>query len=113
MIGNSDDEANSPHKVLLTKRQVASVCKAFSNHTLTDIKLTETQLSKMIQFGGFFGRLLGALLKIGLSFMKNVIQPLAKSVLIPAAVSAAVSAADAGIHKNIRIWSQYNLNNFK
>ena len=33
MIGNSDDEANFPHKLLLTNRQVANVCKAFANHT--------------------------------------------------------------------------------
>ena len=32
MIGNSDDEANFPHKLLLTNRQVANVCKAFANH---------------------------------------------------------------------------------
>ena len=32
--------------------------------------------------GGFIGRLLGLLLKTGLPLMKNVIKPLAKSVLI-------------------------------
>ena len=31
--------------------------------------------------------------------MKNVIKPLAKSVLIPLGLTAAASAADAGIHK--------------
>ena len=39
MIGNSDDEANFPHKLLLTNRPVANLCKAFANHTSTDIKL--------------------------------------------------------------------------
>ena len=39
MIGNSDDEANFPHKLLLTNRQVANICKAFANRTSTDIKL--------------------------------------------------------------------------
>ena len=68
----------------------------------------------MIQLEGFLGRLLGPLLKTGLPLMKSVIQPLPKSVLIPLGLTAAASAADAGIHKkNIRIWSQYNLNNFK
>ena len=38
MIGNSDDEANFPHKLLLTNRQVANLRKAFANHTSTDIK---------------------------------------------------------------------------
>ena len=60
-----------------------------------------TQSSKMIQSGGFLGRLLGPLLKTGLPLIKNVIKPLAKSVLIPLGLTAAASAADAGIHKKI------------
>ena len=55
----------------------------------------------MIQSGGFLGRLLGPLLKTGLPLMKNVIKPLAKSVLIPLGLTAAASAADVGIHKKI------------
>ena len=51
--------------------------------------------------GGFLGRLLGPLLKKGLPLMKNVIKPLAKSVLIPLSLTAAASAADARIHKKI------------
>ena len=101
MIGNSDDETNFPHKLLLTNRQVANLRKAFSNHTSTDIKLSKTQLSKMIQLGGFRRRLLGPLLKTGLSLMKSIIQPLAKSVLIPLRLTTAASEADAGIHKII------------
>ena len=54
----------------------------------------------MIQANNF-GRLLGPLLKTGLPLMKNVIKPLAKSVLIPLGLTAAASAADAGIHKKI------------
>ena len=38
MVGNSDDEAHFPHKLLLTNRQVANIRKAFANHTLIDIK---------------------------------------------------------------------------
>ena len=53
----------------------------------------------MIQSGGFLGKLLGPLLKKGLPLIKNVITPLAKSVLIPLGLTAA--AADAGIHKKI------------
>ena len=52
MIGNSDDEANFLHKLLLTNRQIANLCKAFANHTTTDIKLSKAQLTK-IQKGGF------------------------------------------------------------
>ena len=55
----------------------------------------------MIQLGGFLGRLLGPLLKTGLPLMKNVIKPLAKSVLIPLGLTAAALAADAGIHKKL------------
>ena len=55
----------------------------------------------MIQSGAFLGRLLGPLLKTGLPLIKNVIKPLAESVLIPLGLTAAASAADAGIHKKV------------
>ena len=55
----------------------------------------------MIQSGGFLKRLLGSLLKPGLPLMENINNPLAKSVLIPLGLTAAASAADAGIHKKI------------
>ena len=55
----------------------------------------------MIQSGGFPSRLLGPLLKTGLPLIKNVIKPLAKSVLIPLVLTAAASAADAGINEKI------------
>ena len=99
MIG--DNEINFPQKLLLTNRQVSNLRKAFANYLSTNIKLSKTQLSKMIQSGGFLGRLLGPLLNAGLPLMKNVIKPLAKSVLIPLGLTAAASAADAGIHKKI------------
>ena len=53
----------------------------------------------MIQSGVFLGRLLGPLLKTGLSIMKNEIKPLAQGVLIPLRLTAAALTADAGIHK--------------
>ena len=59
MIGESNDEANFPHELLLTDRQVSSIRKAFSNNSSVDIKFSKTQLSKMIQSGGFLGKLLG------------------------------------------------------
>ena len=94
-----DDETNFPHKLLLTNRQVPNLSKAFANKSSIDIKLSATQLSKMIQSGGFLGRLLGPLLKTGLLLIKNAIKPLAKSVLIPLGLTAEASVADAGIHK--------------
>ena len=99
MIGNSDDEANFPHKLLLTNRLVANLRKAFDNYLSTGIRLSKAQLSKMIQLGGFLGRLFGPLPKTGLPLMKSAIQPLAKSVLIPLGLTVAASAADAWIHK--------------
>ena len=102
MIGNSNDETNFPHKLLSTNRQVANLRKAFANNSSVNIKLSKTQLSKMIQSGGFLGGLLGSLLKIGLPLMKNVIKPLPKRVVIPLGLTAAAAAAaDAGIHKKI------------
>ena len=53
----------------------------------------------MKQLGGFLSRLLGPLLKTGLPLMKNVLKPLAKSVLFPLELTIAVSATDAGIQK--------------
>ena len=101
MIGNSNDSTNFPHELLLTNRQVANLRKAFANHTSSDIKLSKTQLSKMIQSGGFLGRFLGSLLRLGLPLMKSVIKPLTKSVFILLGIAAAAAAADAGIHKKI------------
>ena len=99
MIG--DNEANFPRQLLLTNTQVSNLRKAFANNSSANVKLSKTQLSKMIQSGGFLGRLLGPLLKTGLPLISNVIKLLAKSVLIPFGLTAAASAADAGIHKQI------------
>ena len=96
-----DNEINFRNKLLLTNRQVSYLRKAFANHLSADIKLSKTQLSRMIQSGRFLGRWLGPLLKTGLPLIENVIKPLAKSVLIPLVFNTAASAADAGIRKNI------------
>ena len=99
IVGNSDGETNFPHKLLLTNRQVVNLHKSSSNYLSTNIKLSKTRLSTMAQSEGSLGRLLGPLLKTGLPLIKSVIKPLAKSVLIPLGLTAAVSAVDAGIHK--------------
>ena len=105
MIGNSNNKINFPYELLLTNRQIVNLRKAFANNSSTDMKLSKTQLSKMIQSGGFIGGLLGPLLKAGLLLIKHVIKSLAKSVLIPLGLTAASSAADAVIRqKNLRIW---------
>ena len=61
MVGNN--ETNFAHELLLTERKVANIRKSFANNSSIDIKLSKTQLSKMIQLGGFHSRLLGPLLK--------------------------------------------------
>ena len=94
MIGNSDDEANFPHKLLLTNRQVANLRKAFANHTPTDIKLSKKQLAKMRK--GEPLRFLAPLLKSGLPLLKPVIKPLGMLD-----ITAAASATDAAINKKI------------
>ena len=101
MIGDSNDNGNFPHELLLTDRQVSSIRKVFANNSSADINFSKTQLSKMIQSGGFLGKLLGPLLKTGLPLIKNILPPLAKSVLIPLGLTAAASAADVGIHKKV------------
>ena len=95
-IGN-----NLPHELLLTTRQKTKTRNAFNNNASTNIKLSKAQINKIIQSGGFLGKLLGPLLKTRLPLIKNIIKPLAKSVLIPLRLSAAASAADAGTHKKI------------
>ena len=97
MIG--DGETNFPHNLLLTKRQVPNLCKVFTEKSSTDVKLSKTQISKIIQPGEFLDKLLGPLLKTGLPLMKNLIKPLAESVLIPLVLTASASAADVGMHK--------------
>ena len=101
MIGDSNDKSNFPHELLLTNRQVSSIRKAFADKSSVNIKFSKAQLSRMIQSGGFLGKLLGPLLKTGLPLIKSVIKPSAKSVLIRLGLTAAASAADAGIHKKI------------
>ena len=82
MVGSSGDETNLAHKLLLTNRQVANFSKAFENYLSTDIKLSKTQLSEMMQSGAFLSGLLGPLLNTRLPLMKNFLQPPAKSFLL-------------------------------
>ena len=78
-----------------------------ANNLSVITKLSKTQISKITQWSQLLARLLGPLQKTGLTLIKNLFQTLAKSVLIPLGLTAA--AADAGIHKNFRVW--YNSTN--
>ena len=59
---------NLPHEILLTTRQKTKVRHALNNNISTDLKLSKTQISKMIQSGGFLrsllSRIAGTLMKI-------------------------------------------------
>ena len=92
---------NLAHELLVTTRQKTKIRNAFNNNTSADINFSKAQINKIIQCGGFLDKLLGPLLKTRLPLIKNVVKPLAKSALIPLGLTAATSAADAGIHKKI------------
>ena len=64
---------DSPHELLLTTRQNTKLRNAINNILSTDIKLSKAQLKKLAQSGGFLGRLLSPLFKVGLPLMKSVI----------------------------------------
>ena len=93
MVSNSNDNTDFPHELLLTNRQVANIRKAFAKNTS----------------GGFLGNLLG---KLAGPLIK-VAMPLAKKVLAPLGISAAMSVIDGSIKKKAAWFRNNNLNNFK
>ena len=44
VVGDSNDENNFPHKLLLTNTQVLKLRKTFANGSSANIKLSKTQL---------------------------------------------------------------------
>ena len=91
---NKDED---PHEFLLTTRQNAKLRNALNNNSATDIKLSKIQIKKIIQSGGFLGKLLS---KLAGPLMKAAL-PLAKNVLAPLGLTAAMSAIDGSIEKKI------------
>ena len=85
---------NLPDESLLTTRQTTKLKNAIENNMSTDIKLPKAQISKIIQSGGFLGKLIGPLLKTELSLSKSVTKPLGLLGL-----TAASSAINAGVQK--------------
>ena len=71
VVGDSSDENDFPHKLLLTNTQVSKLCKVFANGSSANIKLSKTQLHKTGQSGGFVGRLLEPLLKNWIAFNRK------------------------------------------
>ena len=97
-LGNKNfNKEDHPHELLLTTRQSAKLRNAINNNLATDIKLSKAQIKKIIQSGGFLGKLLsklaGPLMKVAL--------PLAKNVLAPLGLTAVMSAIDGSIEKEI------------
>ena len=86
-----------PHELLLTTRQNTKLRNALNNNSATDMKLSKPQMKKIIQSGGFLGKLLiklaGPLMKVAL--------PLAKNILAPLGLTAAMSAIGGSIQKKI------------
>ena len=82
-----------PHELLLTTRQNTELRNAINNNLSTDIKFSKAQLKKLIQSGGFLGKLLsklaGPLMKVAMALTKNVLAPLG--------LTAAMSPIDGSI----------------
>ena len=104
------EEKNLLHELSLTATQKTKLRNAFENNMLTDIKLPKTQVSKIIQSGGFLGSLLS---KIPGPIIKVAV-PLAKDILAPLRITAAASAIDAGIQKKTKKKEEtwFSSNNF-
>ena len=86
-----------PHELLLTTRQNTKLRNAINNNLATDIKLSKAQIKKLIQSGGFLGKLLSKL--VGL--LMKVALPLTKNVLALLGLTAAMSTIDGSIQKKI------------
>ena len=86
-----------PHELLLTTRQNTKLRNVINKNLATDKKLSKAQIKKLIESEGFSGKLLsklaGPLMKVAL--------PLAKNVLAPLGLTAAMSAIDGSIQKKI------------
>ena len=91
------DVNDLPSELLLTTRQKTELINEFNNNMSTNLKLSKTQISKIIQSRGFLGSLLS---KLAGPLMKLAV-PLANNILVPLQITAAASALDARIQKKI------------
>ena len=92
------NSGNLLHESLLTTRQTTKLSNAIENNMSTDIKLIKSQISNIIQSGGFLVKLFGPLLKPGLPLLKSVIKPLGLLGL-----TAASSAIDAEFKRRYKM----------
>ena len=98
-----------PHALVLTTRQNTKLCNTINNNLATDIKLSKAQIKKLIQSGGFLGKLLS---KLASPLMK-LAMPLAKNVLAPLGLTAAMSDTDGSIQKRYMVRALNQLLNKK
>ena len=97
IIGN--DDTNFLHKLSLTNRKISSICQRFAIISAINVKLSKNQISKIIQLGGFPGKIYGLLLKICLALAEIVLTPFAKTESIPLVLAVAASWANAVIQR--------------
>ena len=83
------------HELLLTTRQNTKLRNVINNNLATDIKLSKAQIKKLIQSGGFLGKLLSKLV----GPLMTEAMSLAKNVLAPLGLTAAMSAIDGSMQK--------------
>ena len=80
---NSD---NLPHELFLTQSQITKLRNNIENNMSTDIKLSKTQIKKIIMSGGALGSILGKLLpnliKVASPILKNVALPLGLTLVL-------------------------------
>ena len=74
-VGDSNNDANFPPKLLLTNTKISKTYKAFTNGSTANVKFSKTQWSKISQLGGFLDKLFRPLWKTDLPLMKNVLTP--------------------------------------
>ena len=112
VVLDSNNENNSPHKLSLTNTQVSKFRKAFANGSSANIKLSKTQLHKIVQSVGIFRQIFRTITKDQIALIGNVLKSSAKTVLTPLGLTAAASRANANIHKKIFGSFMYDFNNF-
>ena len=83
------EDEEFPHEIFLTTRQTTKTRNIFANNMSTDIKLSKTQISKVIQSGGLLRNILG---NLGKKVITDLAIPLARKNL-PGLVSNLVSNA--------------------
>ena len=97
-VKNNDSTTLRISIKIFNKDELPHERNAINNNMATDLKLSKAQIKKMIHSGGFLGKLLS---KLAGPLMK-VAMPLAKNVLAPLGLTAAMSPIDGSIQKKMR-----------